>query len=186
VASKNAVEEYLEKRAGFLGGLGEGAREVFTGIGPSALYEARGASPIDAMGAMRGAGRMAGKGLAGSAATVAGAGIASLGVLAVQKAYDAATKARDFKSMLEYAPDVLQMHQENPKQVSQMFSTLRVFNPDFTRDPVVASSYVRRMVSEPGGAGGIANEALQSRDKMRHPLADKMVGSALGGGKKKE
>jgi hypothetical protein len=156
VGNSNAVEAYLEKRAGFFGDVAGGARGAFKG-------------------------ENVGKGLAGIAAT----GAASLGVLAVQKAYDAATKAKDFKSMLEYAPDVMQMHQEDPKAVSQMFSTLRVFNPDFTRDPVVASSYVRRMVGEPTGAGGIATEALQSRDKMRHPLADRMMSSALGGGKKK-
>lgn len=180
MGSNNAVEEYLEKRAGFgslIRGIGHGAQRA---IGESiGLDGPQGLAKTYRVG--RGLGGTAMSGALG----VAGAGAASLGVLAVQKAYDAATKARDFKSMLEYAPDVMAMHQEDPKAVSQMFSTLRVFNPDFTRDPVVASSYVRRMVAEPMGAGGIATEALQSREKIKHPLADSVVKSVIGGGKKK-
>jgi hypothetical protein len=160
-SEKNPIEEYFEKKSSFGADLLTGAKGAFS---PQHL-----------------GGQLAGGGLA-----VAGTGAAALGALAVHKIYDAATKTRDFKSMLEYAPDVAEMHAENPQQVNQMFSTLRTFNPDFTRDPVVASSYVRRMVQEPMGAGGIASEALQSRDKIKHPYSDAVTRAALGGGGKKQ
>lgn len=156
-SEKNPVADYFEKKASFGSELMSGAREAFK---PNEM----------------------GSGLAHGAIGVGATGAAALGALAVHKLYDAATKTRDFKSMLEYAPDVAEMHAENPQHVNQMFSTLRMFNPDFTRDPVVASSYVRRMITEPMGAGGIATEALQSRDKMKHPYSDAVMRAAIGAG----
>jgi hypothetical protein len=132
-----------------------------------------------------GLGQIAGKGVAGAGMATAGTAAVSLAAMGVHKLYDAATKTRDFNSMLQYAPDLAEAHAQNPQHVNQMFSTLRMFNPDFTRDPVVASGYVRQMVDNPGGAGGIATEALQHRDKIRHPYSDQLLRSAMGGGGKR-
>lgn len=184
-SEKNPIEEYLEKKADWFGpamrGAASGAKRAVTGRGGADL-------PFSPFLAGRKAGNTLVGGALGAAGAIAGAGTLSLAALGVHKLYDAATKTRDFKSMLEYAPDVAEMHAENPQKVNQMFSTLRTFNPDFTRDPVVASSYVRRMVgeAESGGAGGIAVEALQSRDKMKHPYSDTVLRAALGGGGSKK
>jgi hypothetical protein len=176
-SEKNPVEDYLEKKSDFFG---PAARGVLRGAKDALQGGVRAPFSGSRMGEELGGTIMHG------AIGVAGAGAASLAALGVHKLYDAATKTRDFKSMLEYAPDIAEMHAENPQQVNQMFSTLRTFNPDFTRDPVVASNYVRRMVNEPVGAGGIATEALQSRDKMKHPYSDTVLRAAIGGGGKKK
>lgn len=153
--SKNPVEEYLsEKTAGFGRNF---ANEVVNAVRPGNL------------------GQLAGRGLVNAGAAAAGAGAVALGTHGAQVLYDAATKARDFRSMLEQNPDLAQKQQEEPKLVNQMFSTLRTFNPAFTRDPVVAGSYVRQMVENPMHAGGIAVEALQYRDKTKNQLGDQVT-----------
>lgn len=117
----------------------------------------------------------------GEGALAVGGGLAAAGVgLAAQKLHDAATKARDFRVMLEHNPDLAEKHEENPRLFNQAFSTLRTFNPQFSRDPIVAGSYLRQMMSDPVHAGGVVEKSLDYRDKMKSPLM-----SAFGGGKKK-
>ena len=84
----------------------------------------------------------------------------------MQKLYDAATKTRDFKSMLEANPDLMQMQQEKPKQFNQMFTSLRTFTPEFSRDPVVAGTYMRQMMENPIGAGGIITQGIMPHAKL--------------------
>jgi hypothetical protein len=168
-SEKNPVEDYLtQKKAGIYG-------DVVNGVREGVRHAVTGGRLRPATSMAGGIGRMGGKGLAATGGTAA----VALAALGVHKLYDAATKTRDFNSMLEYAPDVAEMHAENPQHVNQMFSTLRMFNPDFTKDPVVSSSYVRRMMSDPMSAGGIATEALGHRDKMHNPLADKVLNAAF-------
>lgn len=159
MASKNPVEEYLtEKTAGFGASLYGGAK----GVAQDAFKpEHLGSSAM--------------RGLIGTGMAAAGAGTVALGIHGGQKLYDAATKARDFRAMLQADPRIAQMHEENPQRVNQMFSTLRTFNPQFTRDPIVASSYVHKMVEDPMHAGGVAVEALNFRDKMKNPLTDNVT-----------
>ena len=109
----NPIEAYLqEKRAGFGGDFVGGLGRPFGG----------GAGFASTLGS----------GLSGAAAMgLAGATIAATGK-GVQKLYDAATKSRDFKNMLEANPDLAEHHAENPQRFNQMFSTLRTFNPAFT------------------------------------------------------
>jgi hypothetical protein len=95
----------------------------------------------------------------GVGATAATAAVTGLG-FAAQKIYDAMTKRMDFNTMLEHNPDLADHHGQNPKMFNQMFSTLRVMNPTFSKDPVVAGTYMRRMMESPLHAGGIAVEAL--------------------------
>jgi hypothetical protein len=165
MSQKNPIEEYFaEKTAGlFWQGIGEGARQGFGTPGRRGFELGK---------------RMI-SGAGGAAAAAAGAGAVAGGVFGAQKLYDAATKARDFRAMLAADPRVAHMHQEDPRRVNQMFSTLRTMNPAFTRDPVVASSYVHKMVEDPSLAGGVAVDALQFRDKTKSPLADQVTRAAF-------
>lgn len=160
----NPVEEYLtEKSAAQVsmpwggGSFIQNLRRGLTGGGAASL------------------GEDVGKGLRTGGLAMAGAlGVAGAG-LAIQKVYDAATKARDFRTMLENNPDLAEKHKESPRLFNQMFSTLRTFNPAFSRDPVVAGSYMRQMVDDPMHAGTAVVEALGHRDKMKNPFVDRVL-----------
>lgn len=161
---KNPVEAYLSEKTATqlpLGGKGGFFRSfggtVREGLNPTAL------------------GSNMGKGLLAAGGAAAGAGAVAGATHLVQKAYDAATKARDFRMMLDSDPDLARMQQEDPKSVNQMFSTLRTFNAAFTRDPVVAASYVRQMVTDPMHAGSMAVDALNYRDKTKNQLGDRVT-----------
>lgn len=165
--SKNPIEAYLgEKTAaqtslpfgGFGHSFGNAMRQ---GLNPSRLGESAANAVLGAGGAALAAGAVAG------------------GVRGVQALYDVATEARDFRAMLENDPDLKRKHEEEPKLVNRMFTTLRTFNPAFTRDPVVAGSYVRQMVEDPMHAGTMATEALNFRDKTRNQLGDRVTQAAF-------
>lgn len=141
MASENPLQRYLEKKAGFGQELSNAASTAF-----SAQNIAKGV-----VGA--GAGALAGGALAGI-----GAGAHML--------YDAATKSRDFKNMLAENEDVAQMHENDPRAVNRMFSSLRTFAPEFTSDPTVAGAYMRQMVGNPLGVNQIINAAIDSKRKM--------------------
>lgn len=101
-----------------------------------------------------------GVGAAGAAAIVGVAGIAA------GKVYQAATKSRDFRGMLAYNQDLQEHHDRDPRVFNQMFSSLRSMNPEYSGDPIVAGSYMRRMLESPHTAGGILTESLSTRDKF--------------------
>lgn len=128
---------------------------------------------------MRGAGGAVGGALMGAGA----AGAVGLAGVAAQKLYDAATKANDFRAMLAFDAELAATHQENPRMVNQMFSTLRTFNPSFTKDPAVASALVHQMVDSPQGVAGMMETVLPLRDKMRGQVGPAMMQGALGGAK---
>lgn len=58
------------------------------------------------------------------------------------------TKGRNYRSMLKENPDLKELPTKN---VQQAFSTLHRFNPEFSGDPLVAGSFVRRQAQFPGG-----------------------------------
>jgi hypothetical protein len=130
-------------------------------------------------GGMHGLGKHIGGGAmaAGGALAVAG------GAAVASKIYDAVTKTRDFRAMLQENPDLAEKHQENPRMVNRFFSTLRAFNPSFSSDPVVAGNYVRQMVDDPLHAGGTVEKSIPFKDTS-HPVRDAVVRGALGGHKK--
>jgi hypothetical protein len=160
VVSENPVASYLKEKtsASFVQGVRAGSG--FGNPGRMGAAVGRGAA-----------------GAAGALAVAGGAAIAS-------KLYDVATKAHDFRTMLEENPDVAAEHQENPRRVNQFFTTLRTFNPQFSRDPVVAGTYMRKMLLEPQTAGGYVENALNFRDKMGPSVGDQVTRAALGGKKK--
>jgi len=127
--------------------------------------------------------RNAGGAMGGALMGAGAAGVVGLTGLAAQKMYDAATKAQDFKAMLAFDAGLAARHQEDPRMVNQMFSTLRTFNPSFTKDPAVASAMVGQMVESPQGVPGMMGEVLQSRDKLRPALGPMMQQGALGSAK---
>lgn len=162
-SEKNPVEQYLlEKTAG--PGMQAFGASLRGHMDPAALGS-RAADGVAhaAMGAVGGA-------------ALAGAAFAGHAV------YDAATKARDFKSMLEANPDLAAEHAENPAPFNQMFSTLRTFNPAFSKDPIVAGTYMRQMVADPVNAGGKVLDAIQYRDKVKSPYGDMVMRGAQGKG----
>ena len=150
-SEKNPLEDYLQAKEA------SGGAEFMKGLRGS----------VSGMGGAYGAGSTLGRKALGAGAAVAGASAATLAGLALTKVYDAATKSRDFKSMLDENADLAQKYEEDPKTFNRMFSTLRTFNPAFSRDPIVAGSYMRQMTEDPMHAGTAAVEALQHRDKMR-------------------
>lgn len=94
---------------------------------------------------------------AGTAAVIGGAGMAA------SAAYDALTKSRDFKKMLEYNPDLHEHHQNDPRLFNQMYSSLRQMNPTFARDPLVAGGIMRQMSLNPNGMSGILQSVAPGR-----------------------
>ena len=98
----------------------------------------------------------------GAAAGAVGLMGAGLGA-AVSGILDAATKGRDFRHMMEANEDLQMHHEQDPQRFNLMFNTLRNVNPEFSKDPLVAGSFMRRMIESPMGIGGIAGEALKQR-----------------------
>jgi len=96
---------------------------------------------------------------AAGAVGLVGAGLGS----AVSGIFDAATKGHDFRQMMSANEDLHAHHEQDPKKFNLMFSTLRNVNPQFSKDPLVAGSFMRRMIESPMGIGGIAGEALKHR-----------------------
>lgn len=119
----------------------------------------------------------------GAATALVSAGMAGIG-MATAKIYDAMTKKRDFNQMLESNPDLIEHHEQDPKRFNQMFSSLRMMNPAFSADPVVAGTYMRRMAESPLSSGGIAVEALGHRETTKSPIMDAFVRGGLEGAKK--
>lgn len=110
------------------------------------------------------AGKVVGKaGLYGLGLGAASAGLAGLG-LAAAKLYEAATKGRDFRKMLEANPELHEHQQRNPEEFNLMYSALRTMNPDFAAEPLVAGTYMQKMIESPRETRGmVAVEALSER-----------------------
>lgn len=130
-----------------------------------------------------------GRGVGSAAATglgtaVAGAGVAAAG-MAASKLYDAVTKARDFRAMMAspFNADLHEVHRDRPKEFNEVFSTLRAVAPEFSRNPMVAGTYVRRAMSfDPSSAGGVMREALEARDKIpESPMSAAFFRGGQGG-----
>jgi hypothetical protein len=119
---------------------------------------------------------------AGAAAAV-GASVAGLSIGARQL-YGAATKGRDFRKMIEFNPDLAEHHQRDPKTFNQLFSSLRSVNPAFSQDPVIAGTYMRRMVDSPA-AGGVLTDAVSLRDKVNPSFGEGLERHIMGGKGKK-
>ena len=105
------------------------------------------------------------------------------GAVAATKIFNAATKARDFRNMMQYNPDLQEHHDRDPRMFNQMFTSLRSMNPAYSKDPLIAGTYMRQMVDSPMTAGGKLTETLGTRDKFPSTLgraAEEGMGTAKG------
>jgi hypothetical protein len=144
------------------------------------------------LGSITGAARGLAGGRVGNAATAAlgmGAGAAAFGALAMggHKAYLAATKTRDFNSMMEANPDLREHNKGDPAGFNRLFTSLRTFAPEFTRDPMVAGAYMRRGMESPvENRGMLGVEAMGAmREQRQHPVVQEAMGGFREGMKAK-
>lgn len=122
-------------------------------------------------------GRIASTGAVTAGATAAVAGT----VPAVKAIYNAATAKRDFNAMLSFDPNLKEMHRSNPKYINASFRTLRRLNPEFSKDPMIASSYVSNIVASGGeGALGMAQDVMRSAPRPS-AMQDAFVSGASQG-----
>jgi len=112
--------------------------------------------------------------------TAAATGAVALAGVAVSKLYDAATKARDYRAMLATNPEVREFAKTNPTRATALFSSLRQFNPEFSRDPFVAGEYMRRFSEYPGREGGYLIEAAGQRAR-EEPVLDTYLKGGIEG-----
>ena len=150
----NPLEQYLEeKKAGFMDTVSKGVQGV----------------PGKIPGAISGA-------LAGAA--VAGGG--QLIATGAQKIMDAISKRFEFKQMLDHNPDLEEHLESNPKFFNQAYSSLRSLSPQFAKDPIVAGTYMREMMSSPLHAGGKIMQAFSETSKVREPTSMTQAGFLEG------
>jgi hypothetical protein len=141
-------------------------------------------TPLEEFLAMKtaGFGRTFGNAATGAGATaLVGAGAAALTVGA-SKAYDAITKRRDFATMLDHNPDLAEHHAADPRTFNRLYSSLRTVNPTFAKDPIIAGTYMRRMVESPM-AGGVLTDALAMNEKVPQHVGEAFRRGAGDGAK---
>lgn len=126
-----------------------------------------------------------GQAFMGGLGTAVAAGAVAATGMAASHIYDAVTKARDFKDMLRspFNQDLHSLYAERPKEFNAAYSSLRVMNPSFSKDPMVAGTYLRRMMTfTPEAAGGALLESLQYRkSEPENPLEKAFLGGAAHG-----
>jgi hypothetical protein len=130
-------------------------------------------------------GKMLESGATGLAYAGMGAGVAGI-AQAAQHLYSAATKKRDFDSMLVQNPHLIPIHQQNPEEFGQMYTSLRAMNPEFARDPLVAgSSMWAAMEKNPQDRGAVAVQARRDagRGSPPGPLSSAFMGGYQSGSK---
>jgi hypothetical protein len=147
------------------------------------LLEKRALSFSGLAGAAKPVGRSAGVALGMGAGAAAFGGMAMLG----HKAYLAATKTRDFNSMMEANPDLHEHNKSDPSGFTRLFTSLRTFAPEFTRDPMVAGAYMRRGMESPvENRGMLGVEAMGAMKPQRpHPVVEEAMGGFREGMKSK-
>jgi len=82
--------------------------------------------------------------------------------LAGNKVYRAITKKRDFNAMMEANPDLEEERKRDPKTFNRFYNSLRSMNPQFAAEPVVAGTYMKKMLTSPEQAGGYLVDAMQA------------------------
>lgn len=103
--------------------------------------------------------------------TAAAAGALTMAGMGAAHLVDAATKSRDFRKMLNdpYNEDLSEMYRHNPKKFITAFNSLRDISPEFSKNPMVAGLYMRKVVSmgdrDPALAASPLLEAMQHQSK---------------------
>ena len=143
----NPIDEYLHsKEAGFLSGV---------------------------WGGMKGfAGTPVGQHATGAAATLGVLVAGRAALRGMDNVMLAITKKRDFNQMMEHNPDLKEPYQENTKQFLAQFTSLRSMQPRFSKDPIVAGTYMRQMSASPATAGTAVVSALAAGRGMAPGILD--------------
>ena len=144
----NPIDDYLgmRKTAAFGQGVLPGMGKYMSGIGGQVADSA-----VKSMGT--GAGQLA-----------VGAAAAGLGV-AGMKVWRALRKRSDFKNMLEQNPDLAEFQEADPAKFNAHYNSLRAMIPAYAEDPIISGSLMRSMSMNPGTAGKVLMEGLESRAK---------------------
>jgi len=156
------LDEYMELRKEaatqmLLPGFRRGAGTLMREFGHSAV------SP-QAVGEM---GRAFGIGAVGAA----GAAMFGGAVSGVRKLMGAASAKRDFRDMMDTHPDLHDVQQENPRFFNQAYKSLRRMNPTYAKDPMIAGSYMKKMMASPDTAGlTLAQSFRQPQEHGQQPL----------------
>lgn len=103
-------------------------------------------------GATKGVGEL-GKQLVTGAGLAAGGALLAGGALAVGKIRESIARKNDFKQMMSVDPELKDLQAERPAFFNQAYNSLRRINPSFGGDPIVAGSYMRKMMANPDAAG---------------------------------
>jgi hypothetical protein len=114
-----------------------------------------------------------------NAAITTGAGLAVAGAPVAAKAiYNAVAKRSRFNNMLANNEDLQAMHATNPAQFQLMFNSLHNMAPEYAADPLVAGAHMRKMMSNPAGAGLTLTEARSGA--MKQPEQDSVTKALQG------
>lgn len=121
---------------------------------------------MPSFGTLRSGAKDAGNTFGAALAVGAGTALATAAIGGATGAFgairDAATKGRDFRQMMDVNADLHDHHQQDPKMFNQLYTSLRKANPAFAKDPVIAGTYMRKMLDSPAHAGGLLAEATGS------------------------
>lgn len=121
----------------------------------------------------------------GLALGLAGAATAGVG-LAANKAYEALTRGRDFRAMMQnpFNKDLKEYHERDPALFNAAFNGLRSANHEVSANPMAAGSYLRRMMEfSPDQAGGMLIEARNHRVDELSPMQEAFQRAAIEGSK---
>lgn len=108
-----------------------------------------------------------------------GAAAAGVGA-AASNIYQAVSKRRDFKSMMELAPDLSEVQASNPKMFNAVYSSFRNINPTYAADPLVAGAYMRNFMDNPGTAGLAIAQTVKQPDAPGRGAATLSTSFGLG------
>lgn len=111
-------------------------------------------------------------------------GLAAAGIgVAAMKSYRALRKRRDFKEMLSLNPDLVEYQDQDPVRFNAHYNSLRTMNPGYAEDPILAGSLLRRMSMNPGTAGGVLMESMESASRTRSAPGPFSISSKITGEK---
>ncbi len=109
-----------------------------------------------------------GAGALGAAGAAAFGGLQAAG----KKILGAGRKRQDFSEMMEAHPDLQDVQQENPRFFNQAYSSLRRMNPTYAKDPMIAGSYMKKMMASPDTAGLTLAQSFKQPAPVTEPGID--------------
>lgn len=86
-------------------------------------------------------------------ALAAGGALIGAGASVIDKIRDSISHKRDFQEMMSIDPELKNIQAERPAFFNQAYNSLRRINPAFGTDPIIAGSYMRKMMANPDAAG---------------------------------